>query len=163
MSSNIVEHILANFTKDELPYFNSCTLLISGGSGFATEWIVSILYGLSSDNSLPQIVLLGRDPDKVAMKYKSNHNLKVVSWQNLPFENMEEGSTNFVIIHSSKPVASREKILATENDSYLRNKEILVDAALEVCLKPTLVNLSTGGLYMRPPYGFISETSANVK
>lgn len=163
MSSGIVEHILANFTKDELAYLNSCTFLLSGGSGFAAEWIVSILYGLSSDDSLPQIVLLGRDPDKIAMKYKSYHNLKVVSWQNLPFENMEEGATNFVIIHSSVPAASGEKILATEIDSYSRNTEILVDAALKVSLKPTLVNLSTGGLYMRPSYGFISETSAHVK
>jgi nucleoside-diphosphate-sugar epimerase len=163
MSPDIVEHMLANFTQDELAYLNSCAFLISGGSGFAAEWIVSILYSLSRDTSLPQIALLSRNPDKIAMKYKWYHNLNVVSWQNLTLGNVGEGAKNFVVIHSSVPAASGENILATEIGSYSRNTEILVDAALKVSLKPTLVNLSTGGLYMRPSHGFIGETSAHIK
>lgn len=163
MSPDLVEHILANFTKEELTYLNSSAYLISGGSGFAAEWIVSILFSLSPDDSLPQITLLSRDPNKIAMKYKSYHNLKVVSWQNLPFENVADGATNFVVIHSSVPAASGENILETEIDSYSRNTETLVGAALKVSLKPTLVNLSTGGLYLRPSHGFIGERSADLK
>jgi nucleoside-diphosphate-sugar epimerase len=163
LSPDIVEHILANFTKDEISYLNSCVFLISGGNGFAAEWIVSILYSLSPKDSLPKIALISRDPAKIAMKYKNYHNLKAVSWQNLSFENVGEDVTNFIVIHSSVPAASGENILGAEIDSYSKNTEILLDAALKVSLKPTLVNLSTGGLYMRPSHGFIGETINNVK
>lgn len=163
MSPEIVEHIQSNFTKKELAYLNDCTFLISGGNGFAAEWIVSILYSLSSNNTLPRVVLLSRDPANVSLKYKGYHNLKTINWKNISPENVGETSKNFAIIHCSVPAASGENILTTDIESYSRNTETLLNAALEVSALPTMVNLSTGGLYRRPSHGLIGETSAEVK
>jgi len=163
MSSDIVEHILANFTKDELVYLDNCAFLISGGSGFVAEWIVSILYSILPNDSSPNVILVSRNPARISLKYKKYRNLKVVSWQDLPIENVGEKAEDLIVIHASVPAASGESILTTDIDSYSRNTEILVEAALKAKLMPTLINLSTGGLYKRPSHGFIGETNAEEK
>ena len=130
MSSDIVEHILVNFTKDELAYLDNCAFLISGGSGFVAEWIVSILYSILPNDSSPKIILVSRDPARLSLKYKKYQNLKVVTWQDLPIESVGEKAGDLIVIHASVPAASGESILATDINSYSTNTEILVETTL---------------------------------
>jgi dTDP-glucose 4,6-dehydratase len=68
------------------------------------------------------------------------------------------------VIHAAIPAASGHVITSEEFHAYSVNLRKLINAAIVGCKdKPTVINLSSGGVYSRPLTGPILETNAGER
>ena len=154
------EHIRKNFSDKELEYLRSKIFYITGGSGFVGRWIIATLLHLFNNENTPEIVIITRTPKKVQNLFPAKKSVKVIDWTEMMLSPHYESSTKEVIgFHCAVPAASGEVIGADQVKFFGENTRKFISKIIEISDSPTLINISTGGVYDRPTSGLIGEQS----
>lgn len=163
IKSPLREHILANFSQNDLQELAECEFIITGGSGFVTEWIVSVIHSIVKKGPLPRIRIVTRDVAKSMSRLDGYGNLSAIDWRNMTDEKQFSIKSNLVVIHTSVPAASGEAVRSDRLHSYYANTKLLLDIVTNIASRPIFINVSTGGVYLRPTVGKICENCAPLK
>ena len=158
INSSVKAHILKNFSIQEKEFLCSKSFYISGGTGFVGRWIISVLLNLLEGEKLPAITILTRNPQKARNLFTNENLIRTISWQELDsIPNNDFSNKEICGIHSGVPASSGE-IISEEDVKFFGIKTFqFITKIAKISDDPTFVNLSTGGVYVRPVNGFISE------
>lgn len=158
INSRIKSHMQNNFSIQEIEFLSSKSFYISGGTGFVGRWIISVLLNLLSEENFPEITILTRNPQKAQNLFTNENSIRMISWQELDSIPTHNFSNRKVFgIHAGVPASSGEIISNKDVRLFGNNMLQFISKITKISDNPTFVNLSTGGVYVRPLKGFISE------
>lgn len=165
VSRRLSDHIAKQFSDAERQIIWETDFVISGGTGFAGKWITTVLNELFIGASQrPKVVILTRDCANASNTFRDER-LMYIDWLDLKpsmFRDLRKQAGT--IIHCATPAASGKDITLGEINGYSLNLNRLITAAIVGCkAKPTVINLSSGGVYCRPITGPIVEKNAQEK
>jgi len=165
LSQSLHEHIGGQFSDTELEIIWDTDFVISGGTGFAGKWILTVLSELFvGSNQDLNAVILTRNCANASDTFRDDR-LRYLEWMDLePSIFGQLRNRTKTIIHGAIPAASGQVVTSEELDTYSANLRKLVNAAIVGCKdKPNVINLSSGGVYSRPMTGPIVEIHAEEK
>ena len=163
-SGGIRDHILQSFEPNEREELRRKTFFISGATGFVGKWIIQVLLELFVDEAPPTIVAISRSKRKALEIYSNYSNVIVCDWGTfqITVESFQK-SEKVVGIHSSVPAASGEVISSGEGQHFSELTESFARAISVKFNSPSFINLSSGGIYIRPREGTIPERDSELK
>ena len=157
-------YVKQSFDIEEVSALANSDFFISGGTGFSGRWIITVLRALFEPEDSPNITVISRSPEKAQRVFRDCSNLVVLEWKSLegcvrrlPYER------KIIAIHASVPAASGVTI---SHSDVIQLKLLTESFALLLgnqTNSPIFINLSSGGVYLRPKTGSIPELGGQLK
>ena len=164
LEGNAKSYVKQSFDTEEVSALANSELFISGGTGFSGRWLITVLRALFESENAPNITVISRSPENAQRIFKYCSNLVVLDWKSLegyvrklPYER------KIIAIHASVPAASG---VAISHSDVIQFKLLTESFALLLgnqTNKPIFINLSSGGVYLRPNTGSIPEVEGQLK
>jgi dTDP-glucose 4,6-dehydratase len=165
LSQSLSEHIAGQFSRAELEVIWDTDFVVSGGTGFAGKWILTVLNELflGSKRELSAVILT-RNCAHASDTFRDDR-LRYLEWMDLePSIFGQLRKPKQTVIHGAIPAASGQVITSEGLHAYSANLRKLINTAIIGCKdKPKVINLSSGGVYSRPLAGPIVETNAEER
>jgi nucleoside-diphosphate-sugar epimerase len=163
-SGGMKDHLLQSFEANEREELRGKTFFVSGATGFVGKWIIQVLLQLFVDEEPPTIVAISRSKRKASEIYSNYSNVIVCDWDTFQIVIKSfQKSEKVVGIHSSVPAASGEVISSGEIQYFSGLTESFARALSVQFNSPSFINLSSGGIYIRPQEGTIPEQDSELK
>jgi dTDP-glucose 4,6-dehydratase len=157
-------YVKQSFAIEEVSVLSNSDFIITGGTGFSGRWLYTVLRTLLDSENSPNITVVSRYPEKAWQVFNKPINLNVLDWKNL--ETHVRGfhhERKIIAFHASVPAASGAVISQNEIQHFRTQTESFALLLGSQTNRPTFVNLSSGGVYLRPDAGSISELNGVLK
>lgn len=161
LSKEALEYVQNRFTPNEQEIVQARNFVITGGTGFAGRWLLTVLNALVSIPRESQIEVITRDPTK---RTNYPNHINFIHWS----EEVQQGkartiNSEVVCFHAGVPAASGEIINVPSEREFSARLSVLIENLFKVVQSPIVINLSSGGVYKRPKYSAISEEEEPVE
>ena len=157
-------YVKQSFDTEEVSALGNSNFFISGGTGFSGRWLITVLNALFEPENSPNITVITRSPEKAQRVFKSCPNLVVLDWKSLEgFVRKLPHQQKIIAVHASVPAASG---VAISHSDVIQLKLLTESFALLLGNQtdiPIFINLSSGGVYLRPNIGSIPELGGTLK
>ena len=144
-------YVKQSFDTEEVSVLANSDFFISGGTGFSGRWLITVLRALFEPEACPNITVISRSPERAQRVFNIYSNLFVLDWRDLEgYVRKLPYKRKIIAIHASVPAASG---VAISNSDVIQLKLLTESFALLLgnqTSSPIFINLSSGGVYLRP-------------
>jgi len=157
-------YVKQSFDNEEVSVLAHSDFFVSGGTGFSGRWLITVLRALFKPENSPHITIISRSPEKAQRLFHNCSNLVVLDWKSLDgYVRNHPSERKIIAIHASVPASSGVTVFDKDVTKLKLLTESFALLLGNQTNKPIFVNLSSGGVYLRPNIGSIPESEGLLK